>query len=66
MEELLQSNKGSSIVEYEDQFMSALIIQLKILRPQDPRADSTVSRIYRAILTVIDTVRFLIFVTILL
>ncbi|KAK5643087.1 hypothetical protein RI129_006932 [Pyrocoelia pectoralis] len=55
MQEILQSNKGGSIVDYENQFMLAIISQLTILQPEDPKTNTEVSRIYRSILTVIDT-----------
>uniref|UniRef100_A0A1Y1JZU4 TOG domain-containing protein n=2 Tax=Photinus pyralis TaxID=7054 RepID=A0A1Y1JZU4_PHOPY len=55
MQEILQSNKGSSMIDYENQFMSAIISQLSILQTEDPKTNEEILRIYRSILTVIDT-----------
>lgn len=56
MQEILQSNKGTLMVEYENNFMAAVTMQLKLLYSQDPRTNMTVSKLYRSILTVIDAV----------
>lgn len=56
MQEILQSNKGTLMVEYENNFMAAVTMQLKLLYSQDPRTNMTVSKLYRSILTVIDSV----------
>ncbi|KAF5301408.1 hypothetical protein FQA39_LY02137 [Lamprigera yunnana] len=55
MQEILQSNKGSSMIDYENQFMAAIVSQLTLLQCQDPTSNSEVLKVYRAILTVIDT-----------
>lgn len=56
MTEILQSNRGNAIVEYENQLMNAVVNQLKILDTKDTRQDINVGKLYRAILMLIDAV----------
>ncbi|RZC32556.1 cytoskeleton-associated protein 5 [Asbolus verrucosus] len=52
--EFLQSPRGCSMIDYENDFIRAIVTQLKHLRGQDPTLDHNVARVYRSILTVID------------
>lgn len=55
--DFLQSNKSSTIVNYQDEFLGSVITQLKILHKLDPQAEVSVATTYRALLTVVDKVR---------
>ncbi|XP_049825977.1 protein mini spindles isoform X2 [Aethina tumida] len=54
LNEILQSNKGVAVGEYEDDFMSAVATQLKHLSSFDPSTDEEVVKMYRALLMLID------------
>lgn len=56
MQDILQSNKGNLMVDYEDQFMMAITKQLKILAPHDPKTNASVLKLYRMLLTLVDAV----------
>ncbi|XP_017785300.1 PREDICTED: cytoskeleton-associated protein 5 [Nicrophorus vespilloides] len=55
IQEILQSSKSTIMLEYEDKFMNAIVVQLKRLAALDPRAHPHVLKMYRCILTVIDS-----------
>lgn len=55
MQDILQSNKGNHVTEYEDQFMMAITSQLRMLSVHDPRINPSVLKTYRMILTLIDS-----------
>ncbi|XP_018326942.1 protein mini spindles isoform X2 [Agrilus planipennis] len=54
LQTLLISNKGQLMAEYEDSFMSGIAAQLRIIAPEDPRSNESVTRMYRLILTALD------------
>lgn len=56
LHELLPQLKGDVMLEYEDEFMMSLVTQLKYLQSQDPNTEHLVPKIYRNILTVMDSV----------
>lgn len=56
LQEMLPKLKGDVMNEYEDEFMMSLITQLKYLHTRDAATDIQVSKLYRTILTVIDSV----------
>lgn len=56
MIEFLQSSRCSVMVNYENDFIRAIVAQLKNLRNHDPVNDHHVAKTYRNILTVIDAV----------
>lgn len=56
MDDMLHSGKANQITEFEDQFMIAITLQLKLLHSQDPRDNSDILKTYRALLTVLSTV----------
>lgn len=58
MHDIFQGSKAHLMVEYENQFMTAIATQLRILYPQDPRTDTEVCRGYRRVLTCVDAVSF--------
>jgi hypothetical protein len=55
--EFLQSSRSTLMLDHENDFMRAIIQQLKHLRNQDPVSDHQVAKTYRNILTAIDAVR---------
>ncbi|KAG5893374.1 hypothetical protein JTB14_000138 [Gonioctena quinquepunctata] len=54
LQELLPQMKGNLMIDYENDFMNAIITQFKYLQNQDPTLDSNVSKMYRNLLTVLD------------
>lgn len=56
MDDMLHSGKANQITEFEDQFMIAITLQLKLLHSQNPRDNSDILKTYRALLTVLSTV----------
>jgi cytoskeleton-associated protein 5 len=52
--EFLQSSRSTLMLDHENDFMRAIIQQLKHLRNQDPVSDHQVAKTYRNILTAID------------
>lgn len=55
IQEILQSNKAGSMIEYENQIMTAIVSQLTQLQSQDPIGNDDVLKLYRCLLTVLDT-----------
>ncbi|CAH1174022.1 unnamed protein product [Phaedon cochleariae] len=55
LDEFLHQLKGNLMIDYEDEFMNAVITQLKFLQNQDPNLDSNVAKMYRNLLTVINS-----------
>ncbi|GLV37157.1 mini spindles [Carabus blaptoides fortunei] len=55
MDDMLHSGKANQITEFEDQFMIAITLQLKLLHSQNPRDNSDILKTYRALLTVLST-----------
>lgn len=60
LQEIIPQPRGNSLAEYEDDFMNSLVTQLKYLQTQDPTLDGTVSKVYRNLLTLMDTVSIVI------
>lgn len=56
MEDILQSNKMNLMTEFEDQFMQAVTLQLKLLHSQNLNTNPEVLKTYRALLTILSTV----------
>lgn len=56
LHELLPQLKGDIMPEYEDEFMMSIVTQLKYLQTQDPNLETLVPKVYRNILTVMDSV----------
>ncbi|XP_074041153.1 protein mini spindles-like isoform X1 [Leptinotarsa decemlineata] len=54
LHELMPQLKGNLMIEYENDLMTAVITQFKCLHNQDPTLDTTVAKLYRNLLTVID------------
>lgn len=55
LQSILRSPKSMLLLKLEDQFMAAIASQLKFLFTQDPKANVTVLRQYKALLTVVDS-----------
>ncbi|KAF5285627.1 hypothetical protein FQR65_LT13108 [Abscondita terminalis] len=55
VQEILQSNKSASMVDYENQLMTAIVKQLTQLQPLNPVENDEVTKMYRSILTIIDS-----------
>ncbi|KAJ8911339.1 hypothetical protein NQ315_014183 [Exocentrus adspersus] len=55
LQEIIPQPRGNSLIDYEDDFMISLTDQLKYLQTQDPTVDNNISKIYRNLLTLIDT-----------
>ncbi|CAH1965388.1 unnamed protein product [Acanthoscelides obtectus] len=58
LQEVLSQPKGLMLAEYEDEFFKALIKQFKNLQHANPTVDSSVCKMYRSLLTVIDSFYF--------
>lgn len=56
LHELLPQIKGDIMPEYEDDFMMAIVTQLKYLQNLDANVEVLVPKVYRNILTVMDSV----------
>lgn len=56
LHELLPQLKGDVMTEYEDDFMMSIVTQLKYLQNQDASVETLVPKVYRNILTVMDSV----------
>lgn len=56
LQEIIPQPRGNSLADYEDDFMNSLVTQLKYLQTQDPAQDSIISKVYRNLLTLMDTV----------
>lgn len=61
LHELLPQLKGDVMSNYEDEFMMSIISQLKYLQTQDANTEILVPKVYRNILTVMDSVSFLLY-----
>lgn len=56
LHELLPQLKGDIMPQYEDEFMMSVVTQLKYLQTQDAHSETLVPKVYRNILTVMDSV----------
>lgn len=56
MIEYFQSASKGCIEDHEDDFMKAIVTQLKYLRNQDVVEDAEVAKVYRSVLTIVDAV----------
>lgn len=56
LHELLPQLKGDIMPEYEDDFMMSVVTQLKYIQNQDANVEILIPKVYRNILTVMDSV----------
>ncbi|KAJ8937291.1 hypothetical protein NQ318_020341 [Aromia moschata] len=55
LHDIMPTPRGNLLSSYEDDFMNAIISQLRFLQSQDPIADTVISKVYRNLLTVMDS-----------